>query len=232
MTVLMLSGEILKSGKYCFYLVYASVKFMHQKILIATSNPGKKREILGFFGKKLSHNFMALSGIPESEKWSEPEENASSFEGNAQIKAKHFGTLSHLPTIGEDSGLILSAFPEKFGLRTKREIQAEDDMEWLVKFLELLEGQEDRRVTFYSAITFFDPQKNTAFSVLGQSSGTIALFPQAPLKKGIPVSSVFIPDGAGIVLAAMEKSEKDRISHRAQSAKKIWKYLTENHYLH
>lgn len=202
-----------------------------QKILIATGNQGKKKELLEFFGKQFSRNFLSLKDFPDSNNWEEPEENGHSFEENALIKAQFFAHKSCLPTLGEDSGLIVESFPNKFGLRTKREISAKDDMDWLTQFLDLLDGVENRRATFYSALAFFDPEKNQAFSVLGSSAGIITEFPQAPLEKGIPVSSVFIPDGYEVVFSAMKKSEKNQVSHRGRSAEQMRKYLQENRYL-
>lgn len=202
-----------------------------QKVLIATGNQGKKRELLDFFGKNFSDQFISLKDLPDSAHWIEPEENGQSFEENALIKARFFGQKSQLPTLGEDSGLILEAFPEKFGLKTKREIDAKDDMDWITQFLDLLDGEENRRATFYSAIALFDPKYQNFFSVLGVSSGVITEFPQAPLEKGIPVSSVFIPDGRDVVFSAMKKSEKNNVSHRGQSATKMLKILQKNKFI-
>lgn len=193
-----------------------------KKILIATGNAGKKKEMLAFFANIEGIEFLSLKDFPECE---EPEENGEDFEANAMIKAKYFSEKFNIPTLGEDSGLILSAFPEKFGLRTRREIEAKDDMEWLTKFLVLLDGIEDRTATFFSAMAYFDPQENIEKTVLGQTTGTITEFPQTPLEKGIPVSSVFTPESLNEVFSAMSKMQKNKVSHRGKSARAMGKFL-------
>ncbi len=193
-----------------------------KKILIATGNKGKKKEMLSFFKGIEGIEFLSLNDFPEIE---EPDENEKTFEENAIVKAKYFAGKFNIPTLGEDSGIKLSAFPEKFGVKTKREIKAKDDIEWLTKFLKLLEGKENRNATFYSAIAYFDPQTKTEKTFLGKTSGIITEFPQTPLEHGIAVSSVFIPDGSEMVYSAMTKSEKNKVSHRGKSVKKMGEFL-------
>lgn len=192
------------------------------KILIATGNDGKKKEMLEVLGKVSHVEWLSLKDFPEVQ---DVEENGKTFEENALLKAKHFAQKFNIPTLGEDSGLILEAFPEKFGVRTRREIPTTDDMEWLRLFLEMMEGQEDRRATFYSSMAYFDPQKNQKHIVLGKCSGQITEFPQAPIEKGIPVSAVFIPDGHDLVYSAMTKDEKNAVSHRGWSAHAMVDFL-------
>ncbi len=193
-----------------------------KKILIATGNAGKKKEMLAFFKELEGIAFLSLSDFPSVE---EPEENGKTFEENAMIKAKYFAEKFDIPTLGEDSGLILSAFPEKFGLKTKREITAKNDMEWITIFLEMLEGIDDRRATFYSAMAYYDPKTKTAKTVLGTTSGVIEDFPQTPLEKGIPVSAVFTPEDLNQVFSAMSKMQKNKVSHRGKAAKLMAKFL-------
>ena len=194
-----------------------------KKILIATTNEGKKREMLEVFDK-LEVDFLSLSDFDPVE---EPDETGKNFEENALIKAQFFSEKLGLPAIGEDSGLILEAFPEKFGLRTRREFNAEDDTDWLRQFLDLLEGSKNRRATFFSAMTFFDPETGTKKTFLGKTSGKIVDFPQAPLEKGIPVSAVFLSDGENLVYSALSRAQKNKISHRGKAAKLMLEFLRQ-----
>jgi XTP/dITP diphosphohydrolase len=193
-----------------------------REILIATGNSGKKKEMLSFFREINNITFLSLKDFPKIE---EPEENGKTFEENAMIKAKYFANKFQITTLGEDSGLILSAFPEKFGLRTRREIEAKNDVEWITKFLKLLNEVTDRSATFYSAMAFFDPKTKTEQTFLGQTSGIITDFPRTALEKGIPVSSVFVPEGEEDVFSAMLRKKKNEISHRGKSANLMKKFL-------
>lgn len=193
------------------------------KILIATGNKGKKKELLEFFSKICSDiSFLSLSDFPSH---AEPKEDGKNFEENALIKAQYFAQKFKIPTLGEDSGLILDAFPQKFGLKTKREISAKTDKEWLDKFLKILKNEKNRKATFYSAIAFFDPQKNISKTFLGTTTGTISQFPEGKIESGIPVSSVFTPETLNKVFSEMSKMQKNQVSHRGKSAQKMEAFL-------
>ena len=188
------------------------------KLLVATTNEGKKKELLEAFDKYgLSGiEFLSLRDVEVS---GEPDENALTFEENALIKAEFFGLQTGLPTLGEDSGLILSEFPEKFGVRTRREIDAKTDEEWLEKFLKIMDTASDKGATFYSATAFFDPASKESATFLGSTSGVILDRPMAELEKGIPVSAVFLANGQDRVYSALNRDEKNEISHRGKSVK-------------
>lgn len=195
------------------------------KILIATGNEGKKNELLEFFSSIRSDiDFLFLSDFPVCD---EPEEDGETFEANALIKARYFAKKFEIPTLGEDSGLILDAFPNKFGLKTKREISAKNDEEWLAKFLEMLKNEKNRKASFYSAIAFFDPQKNISKTFLGTTSGIITHFPEGKIEQGIPVSSVFRPKTLNQVFSEMSKMQKNEVSHRGKSAKQMEGFLRD-----
>jgi len=193
-------------------------------ITLATTNQGKAREMQLFFGniKHITWKTLAdFSGVEE------PEETGDTFESNALLKAKYYAKKLSTPVIAEDSGLRLSAFPEKFGLKTKREINAKDDHDWIDQFLALIRDEENRDATFYSAIAYFDPADNTEKVVLGESAGEIVDFPQSPIEAGIPVSSVFLPEDADEVFGAMDKATKAEFSHRGRAAVQMSEFLSD-----
>lgn len=191
-----------------------------KQILLATGNKGKAQEMLEFFDGAI--DFLLLSDFPEIE---EPIEDGITFEANALQKARHYGDRFQVPTLGEDSGIIVSAFPEKFGLRTRREIEHVSDEEWLEKFLKIMEGQEDRRATFHSAMGFYDPISKIEKTSLGTTSGMVLEELATDMEQGIPVSAIFIPDGSDQVYSAMSKAEKNKVSHRGKSARKMKEIL-------
>lgn len=191
-----------------------------RKILLATGNQGKAQEMMTFFEGTI--NFMLLSDFPAVE---EPIEDKNTYEANALQKAQHYGDQFQVPTLGEDSGIVVSALPDKFGLRTRREIDSHSDEEWLAIFLKMLKGKEDRRATFYSAMGFYDPVEKIRKTVRGQTSGTILEDLADPMEKGIPVSAVFVPEGSEKVYSAMSKTEKNEVSHRGKAAKEMKLFL-------
>lgn len=192
-------------------------------IVIATTNPGKARELQLFFAQVNHIEWKTLNDFPEV---IEPEEAGATFESNALLKAQYYGEALQQVVIAEDSGLILSAFPDKFGLKTRRELSAKDDHDWIDQFLELVRDEDNREATFYSAISYFDPASKTEQVFLGESRGEIVDFPQAPIEPGIPVSSVFLPDEADEVFGALDKAAKAQVSHRGKAARGMTEFLT------
>lgn len=196
------------------------------KILLATGNPGKKKEILECFTPLKDHiQWLSLQDFPAL---AEPEENGEDFETNATIKAEYFGKNHQILTLAEDSGLTLEAFPDKFGVRTRRELSAKDDMDWMTQFLDLMDGVMERGAHFYSAFALYDPRTQTTQTTLGGIAGEIAEFPMAPLEPGIPVSAVFIPEGKTEAYSTMTAKEKNEISHRGRSAQVMTAILKDH----
>lgn len=76
-----------------------------QKILIATANPGKIKEIKEIFN---GSNYR-LYFLSDFKKKITINENAKSFEGNALIKAIVAGDEYDILTLGDDSGLCVDA---------------------------------------------------------------------------------------------------------------------------
>ncbi len=197
---------------------------MPQTIVIATTNQGKAREMQLFFAALKNLEWKTLADFPAVE---DVEETGDTFEANALLKAKYYGNHLNAAVIAEDSGLILSAFPDKFGLKTRRELDAKDDHDWLDQFLALIRDEPNRDATFYSAIAFYDPHTTTEKVLLGQSAGEIVDFPQSPIEAGIPVSSVFLPDDADEVFGAMDKATKAEFSHRGRAAVQMAAFLKD-----
>ncbi len=192
------------------------------KILIATNNPGKHKGLIHGLGIIPGIEFLPLSKFPPSK---DCEETGTSFEANALLKAQFFANTHQIPTIGEDSGFILEAFPKKFGLKSKREIQAKDDIEWTRLFLEMMENTSNRKATFYSAIAFYNPQNQTKHITIGETKGAMSEFPQTPLEPGIPASALFTPNGETEVYSAMNKTKWKKVSHRGKATAKMAQFL-------
>lgn len=195
------------------------------EIVLATGNDGKRKEMVSGMRSLSGVTWKSLRDFSPVE---EPEENGLTFEENAILKADYYSQKLGQICLGEDSGLILDAFPDKFGLKTRREIEAKDDIDWLRIFLEIMEDQENRRATFYSALAYADPKTKQQHVVLGTVSGEIAEFPMAPIERGVPVSAVFIPDGSEDVFSGMAPDEKSEYSHRGKACKAMTEYLTAN----
>lgn len=196
-----------------------------QKILIATHNFGKFKELMEVL-EDLPFKFVSLNdeGIEE-----DVEENGETYEENATIKAEFFGRLTGLPTIADDSGIHVDALKGELGVKTRRWGAGEkaDDKEWLDFFLSRMSYEEDRNSEFISVVAFYRPNEET-LTFRGECLGTILQEPQVDLEKGIPLSAVFLPEGKDKVFSALNKNEKNEISHRGKAIKKCHNYLLKH----
>lgn len=86
------------------------------KLLIATRNPGKFLEIT----EVLHDSPIQLLSLKDFGYTDEVEEHGATHENNAFLRAWHFYKLSNLPTLGEDSGIYVDAFPCELGVKTRR----------------------------------------------------------------------------------------------------------------
>lgn len=191
-------------------------------LLIATSNPGKYKELVEALNLPPNIKLLSLKDIDAA---GEAPEDYETFAENAQSKAQFYAEQTKIPTLADDSGLWIPAFPDFFGVRTRRTIQASDDMAWLTEFLEMMEPQVDKTATFVCALAFYDSATKKSFVIEGQTTGEIVDFPQTPLEPGIPVSSVFIPDGYDQVYSAMTKAQKAELSHRGKACAQMAEFL-------
>jgi XTP/dITP diphosphohydrolase len=98
------------------------------KLLIATHNAGKLREIQDLLGADVSEIVSAGQlGLPEAE------ETGTTFEENALIKARAAAKASGCVAVADDSGLCVKALGGKPGLHSARWAGPEKDFSKAVK---------------------------------------------------------------------------------------------------
>lgn len=196
-----------------------------KKILIATHNFGKYKELMEVL-EPLPFKFISLN---DEKIEGDVEENGDTYEQNAILKAEHFGRLTGLPTIADDSGIHVDALEGELGIKTRRWGAGEkaSDAKWLDHFLNRMEHEHNRRAEFISVVAFYHPNEETV-TFRGECIGEILDEPQVELEEGIPLSAVFLPDGKQNVFSALSKNEKNEISHRGKAIKKCHDYLLKH----
>jgi XTP/dITP diphosphohydrolase len=197
-----------------------------QKILIATHNFGKYKELMEVLAPLSGIKFVSLNDEKIEE---DVEENGETYEENAIIKAEFFGRKSGLPTIADDSGIHVDALNGELGVKTRRWGAGYEasDKEWLDYFLQRMSNEENRRAEFISVAAFYRPGEET-LTFRGECVGQILDKPQVELEQGIPLSAVFLPDGKDKVFSALTKHEKNEISHRGKAIKQCHDYLLKH----
>lgn len=149
------------------------------------------------------------------------EEEWSSFEENALGKARFYHELSGLPTIADDSGIFIETLEGELGVKTRRwgAGHTASDQAWLEYFMHRMENEKNRAAHFICSAAFVDNELEKAF--LGETKGMITKNIEAPVQTGIPLSSVFKPNGSQKVFSALSTDEKNALSHRGKAFQKL-----------
>ncbi len=161
----------------------------------------------------------------------EVDETGTTFEENAELKARSACKVSGLPAIADDSGMCVDGLDGAPGVYSARFAgEDQDDEANIDKVLFLLDGQPDgspaRKARFISSICccFPDGRKLTA---TGACEGEIAL--ERHGHNGFGYDPIFMV--GELSFAEMTDEQKDKISHRGvalrQFAEIIKDYLED-----
>jgi XTP/dITP diphosphohydrolase len=85
-----------------------------QKLIAATHNPGKAREISALLDGRFEVITAASLNLPE------PEETETSFMGNAILKARHAAMTAGMVALADDSGFSIAALDGDPGIYSAR----------------------------------------------------------------------------------------------------------------
>lgn len=197
---------------------------IQRKLVIATSNPGKYREIM-----------EVLEGVPfevlssrELRLRDDCEEDGVTYRENALKKARHYGLQTGFLTLAEDSGIQVDALEGELGVKTRRFGAGEyaTDEEWIEYFLNALKDvpEEKRTARFICCGALMDEDGEVRFFE-GRTEGVITFGLEATIYKGLPISSCFRPVGFDKVYAALSVAEKNKVSHRGKAMHEVREVL-------
>lgn len=182
--------------------------FSGGKLVVASHNPGKLREIVELLAPYGVDVVSAGAlGLPE------PEETESTFIGNARLKAVAAATASGLPALADDSGLEVTALNGDPGIYSARWAGPTKDFGMaMARVLDLLLGKVDRRARFVSALALAWPDGHCD-EFEGDVWGDIVEAPRGT--RGFGYDPIFRPDGHEVTFGEMDPALKHDISHRA-----------------
>ena len=194
------------------------------KILAGTKNKGKIIEMQeSLAGLNIELVNPTDLGIDD------PDETEDTFEGNAIQKSQHYFKASGLPTIADDSGIIIEALVDELGIHTRRWGAGANatDKEWITYFLERMKSESNKRAEFVCVIAFTDAEGQT-HTFRGTCTGIITDELEADYLPGLPISACFKPDGCDQVFSALSIEQKNSTSHRGNAMKLFREFLKEN----
>ena len=189
------------------------------KYVIATANPGKvreMREILSDIGIDIITRDDLGIDI-------DVEETGTTFFENAELKARTICTVSGMPAIADDSGLIVDALDGKPGVYSSSfggEALSSDER--CMYLLRKMDNMEQRHAKFVCTIICAYPDGDL-ITATGECSGTITTKPRG--SNGFGYDPVFLPDGMNRTMAELTSLEKNAISHRGKALVNFAKLL-------
>jgi len=201
------------------------VRPIGDKLVIATHNPGKLREMRDLM-EPLGISCVGADelGLPE------PEEIGNSFVDNADLKAREAADLSGLPALADDSGLCVDALhgaPGIFSARWAEDEQGNRDwmraMERVWREVEAAGPDASRDAHFACALAIAWPNDGQAENFEGRVDGTLTWPPRG--EKGFGYDPIFVPASHDVTFGEMEPAQKHEMSHRADAFRKLVKAL-------
>lgn len=197
---------------------------MLSEMVLASDNQGKIAEINAIMKK------LPIKLRPQSE-FNIPaiKETGTTFVENAIIKARHAAKFTGLPTISDDSGLVVNALNGAPGVYSARYAGVgasnQDRINKLLKELEK-SGDEDRSASFYCVMVFMVDEKDPAPIIFqGIWEGEILHKPSGT--NGFGYDPIFFVPEYGCSAADLNEDIKNKISHRAQALEDLCDVLKE-----
>ena len=185
-------------------------------IMIATSNKGKVREYKSLL-EPLGYTVHDLSELDPIE----IDENGSTFQENALIKAKSIKDKCNMTVIADDSGLEIDALNKEPGIHSARYLEGHDYSYKNKVLLERMEGKTDRSARFVCAIALCDETGDHLFT--GVMEGKIN--DQAAGDNGFGYDPIFLVEQFGKTSAQLTMEQKNSVSHRGIATRELLDYL-------
>lgn len=197
------------SGGYTFYM---------KQPLIATKNPGKVKEIGGFFAR-VGIATQSLIDFPDIKAI---EETGKTFEENAILKAKRYFQLTGLPCIADDGGLEIDALNGEPGVKSRRWIGREmTDWEMVDYALLRLKGvpREKRTARLRAVLAFCDDKE--CFTDTGAIEGAMLEERPTEMDPGLPFRGLLLISQFGKLYKDLTHEEHEAINHRREMLRRM-----------
>jgi XTP/dITP diphosphohydrolase len=194
-----------------------------REILVATTNPGKVRELRALLGGQVEWKSLAdFPGIPEVK------EDGATFAENARKKALGYAQATGLWTLADDSGLVVDALDGAPGVNSARfsgdrpkgadrKLLDRRNMEKLLSLLQDVPA-EKRTARFVCCLCLASPEK-VLLETRGTLEGRIATEPAGT--GGFGYDPVFFVPRLGRTVAQLGAEEKNAFSHRGNAMRAL-----------
>jgi XTP/dITP diphosphohydrolase len=194
---------------------------VHRKILVASTNTGKLRELRELLGGDIE--WVGLADFPNIP---EIEEDGKTFAENARKKALGYAKETGLWTLADDSGLVVDALGGQPGVKSARFSGDKDknrgllDHKNMAKVLDLLKDvpKDKRSARFVCCLCLASPEK-VLIETEGKLEGVITN--RQAGENGFGYDPVFYVPKLNKTVAQLTNEEKNAISHRGNAIRKL-----------
>ena len=192
------------------------------KLVFATSNPNKIKEVAEILSKNLTFQIIPMSELGLVE---EIPETSPTIEGNALQKARYLHDRFNVNCFAEDTGLEIESLNGEPGVLSARyageEKNAAANMNLVLKNLST---KGNRRARFRTVIALIINDKEYTFE--GIIEGKIDHKKSG--KGGFGYDPIFIPEGFDQSFGILDASIKNKISHRGKAMAKLVAFLNKS----
>ena len=202
-----------------------SSKFRDKKLIVATHNSGKLREIKELLDNLNLNIYSSIElDLPV------PKENGSSFEENAYIKSSETTSISGLASISDDSGLVIPALGGSPGIYSADWSGPSRNFKDAIKRIKyLMKNKSDFSATMVCVLCLsWDNDNYEIFR--GEMCGRVVFPPRG--NKGFGYDPIFVPKsqpykGFSLTYGEMDPSFKNNNSHRNIAFNKFLKSISK-----
>ena len=196
---------------------------MDRRIVLATGNAGKLKEIKDIFSD-VNVDIAAQSefDVPEAI------EDGLSFVENAIIKARNAAAYTGLAALSDDSGIEVDALNGEPGIHSAR--YAGDDESNIQRLLRELDGvSEDRRTARFQCVMVYIRHANDPVPIITQGVWEGKILPDEQGEGGFGYDPVFYVPERGCSAAELSAEDKNSLSHRGKALRQMLVLLAANY---
>ncbi len=193
-----------------------------KKLVLASSNPGKLRELSALLDES------RYKIIPQAD-FNVPEiaETGTTFVENAIIKARHAAQYTGLAALADDSGIVIDALNGEPGVHSARfsGSDASDESNNILLVEKLRSVPEGQRSARYQAVIVYMRNAADPSPIICEGSWEGIMVLEAKGSGGFGYDPYFYLPDYGCTSAELSADEKNRISHRGQALRLLLEKL-------
>lgn len=194
-----------------------------RRLVLGTRNPGKVRELRAL----LEGAGWRIEGL--SPEMPECPETGETFGENARAKALFYAATTGLPTLADDSGLVVDALDGAPGVGSARFVgpdvpQERRNREVLARLGDRPDDERTARFVCHAALAH---RGAIVHETHGACEGRIAREPRGD--GGFGYDPIFVADDLGRTFAELDRDEKSALSHRGAAITSMAEFLADWH---